>query len=636
MPEFLVYLLYRAAFLLLSALPLRFIFALGNLLGFCAWLISAKYRRLALRNITIAFGDEKSPTQLRHLVRHHFQRLVANLLCGLKLAAMPLEEARGRVIVENADAPQRELRAGRPVVFILSHLGNWELQAQMFPAVIGYVRNSTVFQPLRNRHIDRHIQRLRGRAGVELFNRDEGFHKPIELLRGGGALGILSDQHAGDHGLWVPFFNKLASTSSLPALLAKRTGAALIGTAIYTDGPARWRMVFTEKIERPGDSIESLTAKMNELVADQIRRAPEDWFWVHNRWKIPQPNFLLARYKRGVFAPKKEKQLQPFRILIRSSNWLGDSVMSIPAVRAIKAGRPDAQVTIATPENLASAWKLVPEVDQIIQLPNKSLFRAIGLLRQKQPFDVAILFPNSLRAALEARLANIPRRIGYRGHWRSILLNQIVREPRKPGPLKHQTNRYLRIAEECGAETLETELPTLAQPGLSSSRQILLGLCPGAEYGPAKRWLPDRFAEVAKEIATKHQAKWIVFGTKRDAETGDQIANMLADLCVNRIGQTTLEQLIEELRKCRLLLTNDTGTMHLAALLNIPTVAIFGSTEPKLTGPLGTEHIVVRHHVECGPCFLRECPIDFRCMKAISVGEVRDAIESVLQRRSDS
>ena len=220
MPEFLVYLLYRAAFLLLSALPLRSIFALGNFLGFCAWLISAKYRRLALRNITIAFGDEKSPTQLRHLVRHHFQRLVANLLCGLKLAAMPLEEARGRVIVENADAPQRELRAGRPVVFILSHLGNWELQAQMFPAAIGYVRNSTVFQPLRNRYIDRHIQRLRGRAGVELFNRDEGFHKPIELLRGGGALGILSDQHAGDHGLWVPFFNKLASTSSLPALLA--------------------------------------------------------------------------------------------------------------------------------------------------------------------------------------------------------------------------------------------------------------------------------------------------------------------------------------------------------------------------------------------------------------------------------
>ena len=200
-----------------------------------------------------------------------------------------------------------------------------------------------------------------------------------------------------------------------------------------------------------------------------------------NRWKTPQPNFLLASYKRGVFAPKKEKRLQPFRILIRSSNWLGDSVMSIPAVRAIKAGRPDAQVTIATPENLASVWKLVPEVDQIIQLPNKSLFRAISLVRQKQPFDVAILFPNSLRAALEARLANIKRRIGYRGHWRSVLLNQIVREPRKPGPLKHQTNRYLRIAEECGAETLKTKRLTLAHPRLSSSRQILLGLCPGAK-----------------------------------------------------------------------------------------------------------------------------------------------------------
>jgi ADP-heptose:LPS heptosyltransferase len=121
-----------------------------------------------------------------------------------------------------------------------------------------------------------------------------------------------------------------------------------------------------------------------------------------------------------------------------------------------------------------------------------------------------------------------------------------------------------------------------------------------------------------------------LFGTARDAVVGEQIAAALGHHCVNRIGQTTLDQLIDELRECRSLLTNDTGTMHLAALLGVPVVAIFGSTEPRLTGPLGNSHIILRHHVECSPCFLRECPIDFRCMKAVNTDEVVDAVRSML------
>src|SRR3989440_12618773 len=402
MLEYLVYLIYRAGFALIGLLPLRTAFALGNALGFCAWLLLGKYRRLGFHNVDIAFGDEKSPREKRRLVRRHCQRLGANLLSSLKLAAMPLDQARANVRIENADAAHRELRSGRPVVFILSHIGNWELQAQMFPAAIGYVRNSTIYQPLKNRYIDKHVRKLRGRAGVELFDRNEGFQKAIELLRGGGAIGILSDQHAGDQGLWVPFFGKLASTTSLPALLAKRTGAAVIGTAAYTEAPGRWRMEFTERIDKGGDSVEAITANANELIEKQTRVAPEDGFWLHNRWKTPRPNFLLARYKRGVFVPKDSKSLHPFRILIRSSNWLGDAVMSVPAVRAIKNGRPDAHVTIVAPEKIAAIWKLIPDVDEVLALPNKSLFAASRLIARQKQFDVAILFPNSLRVALEA------------------------------------------------------------------------------------------------------------------------------------------------------------------------------------------------------------------------------------------
>jgi lipopolysaccharide heptosyltransferase II len=645
MLDFVVYLLYRAGLAIAAGLPLPLLFALGKFLGFCAWLLSGKYRRLAERNVALAFANEKTPREMHRLVRRHFQRLGANLLCSVKLTAMPSEKILQRVKVDNIEAMDREFRAGVPVVLVLSHLGTWELFAQLMPKFVGYVRNASVYQKLGNRFIDAHVRRTRGQTGLELFDRQEGFQPVIDLLRSGGGVGVLSDQHAGDHGLWTPFFGKLASTSPLPALLAKRTHAALIAAGVYTIGPARWRLVFTERFDPPkaDASVAALTSEINQIIEQQIRVAPEDWFWVHNRWKTPQPNFLLARYKRGVHLPLgvSPQDLKPFQILIRSSNWLGDAAMSATAVRAIKAGRPDARVTIAAPEKIAPVWKLIPEVDAIIALPAAQLLSSVRLLRREPSFDVAILFPNSLRAALESWLTRIPRRVGYRGGWRRWLLNQIVPVPRKPGPPEHHSLRFLRIARECGADTLNFDR-SLAGVQYSTSKvqiaincqSVKIGLCPGAEYGPAKRWLPERFAEAAKKISAQSSVQWILFGTPRDTTVGDQIAAALGDHCVNRIGQTTLDQLIDELRECRLLLTNDTGTMHLAALLGVPVIAIFGSTEPRLTGPLGNGHIVLRNHVECSPCFLRECPIDFRCMKAVSVQEVANAVSSILSKQS--
>jgi lipopolysaccharide heptosyltransferase II len=631
--DFVVYLLYRAGLAVVAALPLSFLFGFGEFLGVCAWMFSGKYRRLATRNLEIAFSNEKSPRELRQLVRQHFRRLGANLLCSAKLTQMPPEKILEHVEVENIESMAREFRAGVPVVLILSHLGTWEVFAQLMPEFVGFVRNSSVYQGLGNRFIDEHVQRTRSQTGLELFDLHDGFEPVIELLRSGGGVGVLSDQHAGDHGVWTPFFGRLASTSPLPALLAKRTRAALIAAGVYTTGRARWRMVFTERFDETGASVAVLTSKINQVIEEQVRRAPEDWFWVHNRWKTPEPNFLLAHYKRGIYLPPgiSARDLKPFRILIRSSNWLGDAVMSVPAVRAIKGGRPDVHVTIAAPDKIAAMWKLIPEVDAIIPLPEGSLLPVVRLLKQQMSFDVAILFPNSLRVAFESWLSGIPRSVGYRGHWRSWLVNQIVRKPRKPRPPEHHSLRFFRIARECGAETSNIEFPKLDQTS-NIEHQTLIGLCPGAEYGPAKRWLPERFAEAATKISTQSSAQWILLGTKNDAAIGEQIAAAIGDHCVNRIGQTTLDQLIDELRRCSLLLTNDTGTMHLAALLGVPVVAVFGSTEPRLTGPLGNGHIILRHHVECSPCFLRECPIDFRCMKAISADEVADAVLSMLAR----
>ena len=638
--------LYRALAALVRALPIEAGFRLGRALGGLGYYIAGPYRRLALRNLGLAFGREKSPAELRRIAREHFRTLGANLFASLKLPTLSREEIEARVRVEGLEHMDAQLIAKGGFVFVISHLGNWEMFAQLTPFVFK-CKVGTIYQALGNPHIDAEVRRDRARLGLALFERKEGFNAAAKYLREGGAVGVLIDQHAGDAGLWCPFFSRLASTTTLAATLALRTDAWLIPAAVYTDGIARWRCVLLPQMHPHGQSPETVTTRLNQMLEDQIRAQPADWFWVHNRWKTPRPKFLLATYKRGVaiptgFAP--ERDLQPSRIVIRASNWLGDAVMSVPAVRAIKRGRPDARVTILTPAKLADFWKTVAEVDDVIAIESGESVFAVARKLRAGDFEAAIIFPNSLRTALEPWLAGVPRRVGYPGHRRAWLLNQILRDKKtkkkEPAAPKHQVHHYLALAEFVGAviegrgSKVEGEAPAL-RPSTFGLRPII-GLCPGAEYGPAKRWLPERFAETMRVLHERTQCEWRIFGVAKDRAVADEIAKLAAIPVTDLVGKTTLAELIEKLRECDLLLTNDTGTMHLAACLGVPVVAIFGSTEPALTGPLGDGHTILRRHVECSPCFLRECPIDFRCMKALAVPEVVAAVETALRRRGSA
>src|SRR5437763_13888919 len=247
-----VYLLYRAGTDLLVLLPLPFLFALGQVCGAMAWLFLPQYRKLALRNVRIAFGDELSETEMRRIVRRHFRLLGANLLCSVKFTRMPMGKILERVRLENFEHIENFFRQKQPFVVFLSHIGSWEFCTRLFPHFSRGQRTATVYQRIRNPHIDRHVREARSRFGVEVFERSEGFGKAIELLRSGGGSGILMDQHAGDGGLWTPFFGRLASTTPLPALLARRTQATLIGFAVHTEGFARWRAVAARPIETSG------------------------------------------------------------------------------------------------------------------------------------------------------------------------------------------------------------------------------------------------------------------------------------------------------------------------------------------------------------------------------------------------
>lgn len=618
---------------------------LGRFLGWCAYWIAGPYRRLAHTNLRIAFSEEWTDAQIRATAVEHFSTLGGNLLAGFKLPLMSESEILKRVSSGGIEHVQAADRERRNILYAVCHLSCWELLTQV-PTLYVFGRTpGSIFQPLSNPLLNNLVLRRRQKLGYHLFDRSEGFSGPMKFVREGGCLGVLVDQHAGDHGVWCPFFGRLASTTPLAALLTRRGNALLLPIIIQNDGIGYWKLkvlpAVTGQNDENTETIEQVTANLNRVVESVIKEKPADWFWVHNRWKTPNPNFLLTDYRRGVTLPANMafSQLKPFEVLVRSPNWLGDACMAFPAVRALKMGRPDIRVTVFGPDKLEKLWSSLPEVDAYIgKVGREGLLKASNRIRKtKIEYDAGILFTNSTRSTLEFWLAGIPRLVGYSGSARSRLLNQICPEsPKGTRPL-HHIEKYLQIVTHAGAavhNALELKgMASQTEGQGGGSHHLRLGLCAGAEYGPAKRWPIERFAAAANQISERlkpKQSEWFLFGAPGETAMGEALSSRLEVPHQNRIGKTSLSELIAELQNCDLLLTNDTGTMHLAAALGVQTVSIFGSTEPSLTGPIGDKHLILRHHVPCSPCFKRECPFGhYDCMVGISVEKVTDAVIGV-------
>ena len=362
----------------------------------------------------------------------------------------------------------------------------------------------------------------------------------------------------------------------------------------------------------------------------------------------------------------------PRRILVRGVNWLGDAVMTTPALLRLRERFPDTHITLLCPEKLRELWFHHPAVDETISFAaGENIFSVAKKLRTER-FDLAVVLPNSPRSALEVFLAGIPQRVGYARLWRNIFLTQVVasriggvkmrkrskseirrlviRSQSSAGgtpalPLSsHQTNEYLHLAAALGAnpEPLAPQLAVTTEEiesakgkfELGNISQPIFGLNPGAEYGPAKRWPVEKFISAAQEIQQRTNCVWLIFGGKGDAELATRIAGEIRHPASsiqhhNLAGKTSLRELMAMLKLCRVLLTNDTGPMHIAAALGTPVVVPFGSTSPALTGPGlpgDARHRLLNSDAPCSPCFLRECPIDFRCMNDLSVERVAEAV----------
>lgn len=367
--------------------------------------------------------------------------------------------------------------------------------------------------------------------------------------------------------------------------------------------------------------------------------------------------------------------LHPRRILVRGTNWLGDAVMTTPALLRLREKFPDAHIALLTPDKLRDLWLNHPAVNEAISFAAGENIFAVGKRLRAGKFDLALVLPNSPRSAIESWLAGIPRRTGYARPWRNFFLTQAIAQ--RPDAVKmqklsveeikrlvaadgsqrpisdggvlpnaataHQIHEYLHLAAALDANPapLAPQLSVTPEEieaakknfGLTEFTGPIFGMNPGAEYGPAKRWPAERFIAAAQRVQQRTGCLWLMFGGKNDAPIARRIEIGLGGMptVMNSAGQTSLRELMALLKLCRVLLTNDSGPMHVAAALGTPVVVPFGSTSPELTGPgLPGDpcHRLLKSDAPCSPCFLRECPIDFRCMNGISVERV---IEAILQ-----
>jgi len=333
----------------------------------------------------------------------------------------------------------------------------------------------------------------------------------------------------------------------------------------------------------------------------------------------------------------------PGTILVRATNWVGDAVMSLPALRALRQRFPKARISILAKPWVADLYRREPFCDELIPYTPRSAVEKWAAARALRPrqFDTAILLQNAFEAAAIAYLAGIPERIGYARDARGFLLTHPIPVP-KPGEIpRHERFYYLELMRRAGIadampqnDAIRLEgAPAARVAGLDRFRQlgmgeVVIGVSPGAAYGTAKRWLPERFADTAIRVANELNAAVAIFGSKDERELCQSVAASVSASIVNPVknfaGETSLAEFIDLAAACRVYLTNDSGAMHIASALGVPTIAVFGATDHETTGPTGALAKVVREQVECSPCLKRECPIDHRCMTRVSAARVAE------------
>lgn len=588
---------------ILARCPEAFSRALSLGIGDLIYFLPTKRRRTVLSNLRHAF-PEMTERERRRVARISCRRTVELALLLLVSPHFSREQLTQRFKID----PQfeRELNQNatspEPAVAVVPHLCLMESLTLLPALTTGPCPEiATIYRPLKQSAIEAWVLRTRQRFGMRLLSRRDGFAEAMKMLRDRHVVAILFDQNAGHTGVLSTFLGRVCSSTELPGMLAHKFEARFV--AVWTERSGFWRgMLKMEDLPRPKSAYEGIfiANRWFEQKLKDDKGFRHDWLWLHDRWRTQDQPERRLRLEQRRDALAEEVAWRGWsdlpkhtQIWIRVPNWLGDVVMAAPLIRAIMPSRPDARLTLICRQQFQPLLeKLFPECCVRAFSPRKNLlldFQKTKAWSRDRP-GAYILFTNSEREDLLAKRIGAPQRFG------------IVR-PGKPRPMithhwplpadldeasLHQTELWRRFLDHFGLNQAPDFSPIpFAEWGVRDPYTLRgqgrIGLICGTENEPAKRWPVERWRALIDLLPAE---RFVLFGTKNDRDITNQVAGGYDESRVlNLAGETDLISFAAELDGCRALVTNDTGGMHLANLLGVPVVIVFGPTNPIRTGP---------------------------------------------------
>lgn len=566
-------------------------------------------RRVLLSNLHHAF-PERTATELRSLARESARRMVETGMLALALPSLSATRLRAIVAVAPAvlDFIKAQQTQPRPHLLAAPHLAYWEAIATFSVATPPpFPEIASIFRPMDNPSVDAWIKASRERHGIKLLSRKEGFQEAIRILRRSGSVFVLFDQNAGLQGALSTLFGRICSTSELTGLLVQKHAACVL--ALYARRLSFWRVEVQAEPISTDQTTTGVTLALNRWLEDKLGSSDEfcaSWLWAHERWKnqdIPAKRLRLEAKRNLLAEDLAARNLQSVprrtRLWIRLPNWLGDVVMLIPLLRAIRLGRPDAEITLIGKASFGPFLQPYGLCEHYHPLPDRGRGYFTHFKRLAQLFpDFTLLFTNSARGDLESWFTGSPQRFGIKrpGKYRPFLTHAYA-VPREYGEAQHhQLELWTDFLRHFGLETPIDTTP-LAPP--ANGESIVIGMIAGSENNPEKRWPVRYWRELINRLPATAQI--VLFGTSSDRAITDEIAARCGRTVENLAGRTTLPEYCAALRRCTVLVTNDTGGMHLANALGVPLVALFGPTNPVRTKPVFAAPVHILQPPGCAP-----------------------------------
>lgn len=564
------------------------------------WLLPRR-RRLVFSNLDHAFPD-RSRAWKRHIALESSRRLFETGL--ISLAAPYLGEKRIRSIISIAPELDACFAAHHaspfPLIISTPHLAYWEsltwlglFLSQPLPEF------GVIFRPLNNPAADLWVKATRERFGMKLLSRKTGLQEAFKYLKRNSVVGLLFDQNAGMQGALTTLCGRICSTSELTDLLAQKYAARI--QVLYPRRRGFWRLHFeTVQIEAqglPGGATVALNRWLESTLGSDDGLCAS-WLWSHDRWRnqdVPERRFRLEA-RRNLLAEEMTARgwttlPRKTRIWIRLPNWLGDVVMALPLLRALRQSRPDAELTFIAKAPFLPLLELTGLADRLEALParGRGYFRHFLRLRLRHP-DTFVLFTHSFRGDFEAWLTRTRQRFGvvWPGKRRPLLTHRFEIPADFDEARHHQFEVWQDFFSRFGLNVPPGREPlqlAASAAAILTPRQI--GFIAGSENTPEKRWPVPHWRTLLAELANEFPGtRLVLLGTKNDQAITRQITEGLGAEVVDLAGQTDLAGYIAELQRCHLLVSNDTGGMHLANALGVPLIALFGPTNPVRTGPI--------------------------------------------------